>query len=462
MSSRSQVSIMLDGKIMLTESLKFPKISLSESAVESSSNLLRGGLRRSGRTNGSSMTIQCGANFEGQTGAFYVFNDNVSDATLRSLYEVTGGTNGVIKRKSLTTTDSSWDERRSNIAVRSHALSAEITKADAEEIVLSSHENDDGERSDSTVINAAAMVADMGDDGREDSDLPLELSRASFGSKLFLVWDPHRVEDQVALDLHSGAHVKLEADKVQAWHVEGAKSVIASIGGVQALIPIFQAVLCGGVEKSWPLSGERFINDNKCSNERREREKVFIMIPCLLSLVSAFIRDHSVNAREMLRCGGIDIVEQLLVSNKTLGTTSDRGGFKDTLMSVLSVYPSLSKLLVASLLELRSACSHYTGLETIIFSRLLFNFHLWFTAPSRAHGVALYGTLLPVLSSISKTSPGKVRDCVGVRPIVDQLREYTDVDEDKVRNLTWLSLLPPYCILTESDVALLKGLSVFG
>lgn len=462
MSSRSQVSIMLDGKIMLTESLKFPKISLSETAVESPANILRGSIRRLGRTNGASMTIQCGANFEGQTGAFYVFDDNVSDTTLRSLYEVTGGTNGKIKRKSLTTADSSWDERRGNIAVRSHALSAEITKADVEEIVLSSHENDDGDRSDSNVVNAAVMVADMGDDGREDSELPPELSRASFGSKLFLVWDPRRVEDQVALDLHSGAHVKLDSDRIQAWHVEGAKGVIASIGGIQALVPVFQAVLCGGVEKSWPFSGDRFINDSKYRNDRKGRKKVFIMIPCLLSFVSAFIRDHNVNAREMLRCGGIDILEQLLVSNKTLGTAGDRDGFKDTLMSVLSVHPSLSELLVASLLELRSACSHYTGLETIIFSRLLFNFYLWFTAPSRAYGVALYGTLLPVLSSISKTSPQKVRDCVGIRPMVDQLREYTDDDENEVCDLKWLSLLSPYCVLTESDVALCKGFPVFG
>ena len=432
MSSRQQVSIMLDGKIMVTESLKFPKISMSDSGGESPGSLLRSTIRRqSGRPSGSTLTIQCGANFEGQTGSFYVFNDNVSHATLRSLYEITGGTDGIIKRRSLLTEGSSWDERRSSIAVRSHALSVEITEADVEEIVLSSHENEAGAQSDSNMINAAAAIADMGDEGEENSDLPIELSKSSFGSKLFLVWDPQRVEDQVALELHSGAHVKIDVDKVQAWHIEGAKRVVASIGGVQALIPVFRAGLTGGIERCWPKLGGKQIKSGGLE-KRRKREKHYITIPCLFYMLSAFLRDHGENAREMLRCGGIDIIEQLLVSNKALGMSSDESHAKETLMSVLSVYSALGRLLVSSLLDIASACSHYTGLETIVYSRLLFNFHLWFSGQSQAYGVALYATLLPVLSSLSKTSPRKVRDCVGVRPIIEQLREYTNVGDNEV------------------------------
>lgn len=430
MSSRQHVSIMLDGKIMLTESLKFPKISLTEGGTESPSatSLLRGSLRRqSGRPSGSTMTIQCGAHFEGQTGTFYVFNENVSDATLRSLYEISGGTDGIVKRRSLKQEDSSWDERRSTIAVRSHALSVEIKNDDVEEIVLSKHENEPG-RSDSNVVDPAVTVADMGDDGQEESDLPPELSKASFGSKLFLVWDPHRVEDQVALDLHSGAHVRIDTDNVKAWHVDGAKSVVGSIGGVQAIIPILQATLAGRVEQYWPFFGNKGTNDLE-SRKRTEREKVYILVPCLFALVSSFLRNHGENTREMLRCGGIDILEQLLVSNKTLSKGSDESQVRETLTSVLTVYPELARRLVTSLLDTQSACSHYTGLETIVFSRLLFNFQLWFSSPSQAFGVALYGTLLPVLSALSKMSPRKVRDCVGVRPMVEQLREFTSGKE---------------------------------
>jgi hypothetical protein len=381
------------------------------------------------------MTIQCGANFEGQTGAFYIFNDNVSDTTLRALYDITGGTDGVIKKNLLE--DSSWDERRGDIAVRSHALSVEITKADAEEIVLSSHENDlrrspSGSRHGSSLIKTSAIVADMGDsEGQENSDLPVELSKAALGSRLFMVWDPKRVEDPVVLDLHSGAHVKMEADKVQPWHVDGAKSVIASIGGVQALIPIFRAALSGDIERHWQSLGDKRIQDDT-HQTRIDEMKTYIMIPSLLSLLSSFVRDHGENAREMLRCGGIDIIEQLLAANKALYTNSDEILGQETLMSVLTVYPGLSRLLVTSLLDFRSACSHYTGLESIVFSRLLFNLQLWFAGPSQAHGVALYASLFPVLSSLSHTTPRKVRDCVGVRRMVELLREYLNVGDKQV------------------------------
>jgi hypothetical protein len=264
----------------------------------------------------------------------------------------------------------------------------------------------------------------MGDDGQEDSDIPVELAKGSFGSKLFLVWDPRRVEDQVALELHSGAHVRIDPDKVKAWHVEGAKCVIASIGGVQALVPVLQSTLAGNIEKNWPglcIEGDKVGERHK----QREREKSYILVPCLIDLLSAFLRDHGENAREMLRCGGIDILEQLLVSNKALSESH----VTETLMTVLTLYSALSRRLVTSLLGIRSACSHYTGLETIVVSRLLFNFQLWFSATSRGCGVALYGTLLPVLSSLSRRSPRKVRDCVGVRPMIEQLREYTSAEK---------------------------------
>jgi hypothetical protein len=443
MSSRSQVSIMLDGKLMLTEPLRFPKIQMSHGPFEVGGLLLRGKRQTAqqhsatlgnNNHNDSTMTIQCGANFEGQTGAFYVFNDNVSDTTLRALYDITGGTDGVIKKKSLE--DSSWDERRGEIANRSHALSVEITKADVEEIVLSSHENDlrspGGSRHGSSLIHTLAAVADMGDgEGHEDSDLPVELSKASLASRLFMVWDPKRVEEQFVLDLHSGAHVKIDADKVQSCHVDGAQSVIASIGGVQALIPVIRAALSGDVERHWQSLGDKRMQDENHPS-RIDEMKTYIMIPSLLSLLSSFVRDHGENAREMLRCGGIDILEQLLAANKALNANSNEILGQETLMSVLTVYPALSRLLVTALLDVRSACSHYTGLETIVFSRLLFNLQLWFAGPSQAHGVALYGTLLPVLSSLSHTTPRKVRDCVGVRRMVELLRDYLNTGDKQV------------------------------
>jgi hypothetical protein len=94
--------------------------------------------------------------------------------------------------------------------VQSHALSVEITKADTEEIVLSSHENDlrrlpSGSQHGSSLNKTSAIITDIGDgEGHEISDLPVELSKAALaGSRLFMVWDPKRVKDPIILDFHT-------------------------------------------------------------------------------------------------------------------------------------------------------------------------------------------------------------------------------------------------------------------
>jgi hypothetical protein len=96
-----------------------------------------------------------------------------------------------------------------------------------------------------------------------------------------------------------------------------------------------------------------------------------------------------------------------------------------SLMAALSTFPTLSTLLMESLLELRSACSHYVGLETKVFSSLLFNVSLWF-GPSQ--GVSLYPSLLPVLSSITRNNPEKVRDCVGIRDMIHLAKELVEFE----------------------------------
>jgi hypothetical protein len=56
--------------------------------------------------------------------------------------------------------------------------------------------------------------------------------------------------------------MKMDADKVQHWHVDEAKRVIASIGGVQALIQVFRAVLSDDIECHWQSLGDKWIQDD--------------------------------------------------------------------------------------------------------------------------------------------------------------------------------------------------------
>src|SRR3569623_456263 len=140
--------------------------------------------------------------------------------------------------------------------------------------------------------------------------------------------------------------------------------------------------------------------------KKGEYDDAYDGLSSLLSLFKAFVHDHDDNARELLRCGGVDVIEQLIFKASSEGN-----------LIVKSVHDSIgpARLLVRSLLELRSACTHYLGLETKVFSRLLFNIPLWF---GNGHEDALRGLLLPVLSSITRAAPEKVRDCVGIRDMV--------------------------------------------
>ena len=300
LGARQSLSIIVDGKVLLTEPLKFPNITYSEVETTTPSSLL--GLRRT--TNTTTLTVQFGADFEGQTGALYLFNDNISDATLRALHEVTAGTKGLGKQDLLN--DNTWDSIRGDFK-QTRASVVEIATVDAAEIAMTSSNRD---KEHEILDPTNASIVDLGEE-EGGTDFPVELTKGALGSKLFLVWDPKRTEGMVTLDLHSGAHVTMDTDKVQTWYVEGAKNVIGSIGGVQALLPVFQSILSGEVEREWHVLRRALASDDF------DYQVAYSLIPNLIRLVSSFLRDHDENAREFLRCGGIDIIENFLIANKS-------------------------------------------------------------------------------------------------------------------------------------------------
>ena len=415
LSARQQLSVLLDGKLMLTESLRFPNINAPENALSPPKSFLSG--LQIGKTNTTSLTVQFGAQFEGQTGALYLFSDCVSDATLKALCHITAGTRQRLVKKSLLN-DDNWDSKN-----QPGKAVVELNSVDADEVVMAQEKIPRVQRWTSSVI-------DLSDADDSENDVLPELSRTALHSKLFLVWDPKRVEGSVAIDLHSGAHATMDSNVVQASCVYGIKDVIASIGGVQTLLPIADALLSGEIERHWKQPNE----EAGLSTENGFHASISI-VPSLLSMMGAFLRSHDMNAREMMRCGGIDILEQRLLQNKELGV------FAPSIVSVLRTTPSLTNLLVDSLLELRLACEHYAALENTVFSRLLFNMPLWFGGASLPKGVSLYPTLLPVLSSLTNVTPHKVRSTVGVRPLIELLHLYTNVGETKVRLIYKVKML---------------------
>jgi hypothetical protein len=390
LAPRQQVSVFLDGKLILTEALPFPNMA----------DVAMGPLRRNHtRVN---MTIKFGEYLDGQTGALYVFHDHVSDASFRALYEATQGSNKFLNKRSSSGGDT-WDSRRSDIVKKSRVLDVNMTNDDADEIVLS-HRRHSGSLAKS-LDDKVSAVLDIGEADDDDAcHLPSGLQKAVFGSKVFLVWDPRRSVDGLSIDIHLGAHISL--DSVVACSTSGAQDTIKSIGGVQALIPVFRSLLVGEPDREMPIS-ELDVGVNN--------EKIpFSPLPDLFMLLAAFVQDHNDNARELLRCGGVDVIEQLVYANRKV--------VRGRSFSALNSESGQAYALVEALRVLRTACSHYVGLETKVFSRLLFNIPLWLSG-FPAVGISLHSVLLPALSVYTKMAAEKVRDCVGVRDMVHALRE---------------------------------------
>jgi hypothetical protein len=406
LSTRQQLSIQLDGKTLMNEALPFPRLGNADVDHDyhgsSTSSLLSAGLRRnvsaSSRIN---MDLEVGRGFQGQMGSVYVFKENVSDASFRALYEATGGKDRAMKRS--TSLGGGWDARHTDIVRKSRVLDVNLKNDDAEEIVLSQRKSYLHRRRGLQDKNLAVVDFGGGEDLDSTDVLPTELLSSAFGSKAFLVWDPRRCSDGFLFELHAGAHLAM--DGVQSWTCDGVQDVISSIGGVQALIPLFRSMIA--ISASTDISGGG-------------QSVQLPVLSNLFELLSSFIQDHGENARELLRCGGIDIIEQLLVASKK--ATGSRPRYT-SLFVALSLSISLADQLVNALLLLRAACSHYVGLETKVFSRLLFNMNLWLGGLPSTCGSALHLRLLPVLASLTQLNPEKVRDCVGVREMVHILKQ---------------------------------------
>jgi hypothetical protein len=160
----------------------------------------------------------------------------------------------------------------------------------------------------------------------------------------------------------------------------------------------------------------------------KEKARLFyrrcMTVPSLFSLLSSYVREHSDNARELLRCGGIDVIEQMLLSSRKAGSNKPNDA---SLFGILNSSMTLSKRLALSLLELRGACAHYVGLETKVYTRLVFNFSLWIgnlyqDSNANISGSAMALVFLPILAALTKQNPEKARDCIGVAEMVQALK----------------------------------------
>eukprot|EP00536_Pseudo-nitzschia_multiseries_P005145 jgi/Psemu1/11845/gm1.11845_g len=194
LSSREQMTVLLDGKQMLVEAMQFPQ------------------LRHESKSK-KSLSFTVGKNFDGQIGSIYVFRDNVSDATFKAIYDRTSA------EATITTTTRSGravDFREDNqpMRVSTTTTSRNIRSDDLEHLAFSSSGREG--------INRTIDTADLCED-EDTSDASNPLSKSSFISRLYLCWNPRRRENNFLMELHSGVHASLDRECVQAVCIESAQ-----------------------------------------------------------------------------------------------------------------------------------------------------------------------------------------------------------------------------------------------
>lgn len=310
-----------------------------------------------------------------------------------------------------------------------HGVGGVIHQADIDDMVVSGSVRNLHDKADTSISTripqnymarhvsvprpAMASVLDLGEDEGKDR---AELRDASFRSHLFLVWDPSRTIERagkkVLLEAHSALHASI-GGSVSTWTVAGVKDSIGSCGGVQSLLPVFDKLLRGEV-----------CSDSSGQSVRAGEATNAALVPMLLAVLSAFVRGHAENAREMIRCGGIDVIELLLRQNKQHGRSA---------MRVLRSSKASAVFLVDVLKDLRAASAHSPDLYHLVFERILLNLQLWFGDVVRLPGVVLYTTLLPELSKIAREEPARVSRCLSMISIVEFIKEHIYLGADNVR-----------------------------
>jgi hypothetical protein len=405
LTSKDEVSVFLNGKLMLKENMKLPQFSESRSGGRG--GIVTGfGSFSSAEPPRGSTEVAFFSNFDGQAGALYLFRDHVSDETIRALYRETSAPSEQNNLSHFGSFVDRWDANHGRLNNLTKAVSSASMHSELEDVMLPNYSIFTGE-----YYHKPEIFFDLAKDDDIDSEhIPPGLSTLSFGSKLLIVWDPRRVENGLLTEPLLGAHVDLEG-RASTWSFESVRDTIESLGGMPQILLLFGVLLNSAPQRDG-LSLRGIVDDYPN-----------MLVPCLIFLVSSFIREHEFNSCELYRCGGINVIEKLLHDCKKRDIDED-APYRLGVSSVIAKYSA------SAILDLWQASRSNFALETTVFSRILFNIPLLLGGVATSRGVSLHAVMLPILSELTMMNPDKVRDCVDTREIFDVVNEYSSgVDE---------------------------------
>lgn len=417
-AAKDEVSIFLNGKLMLKEAMRMPQFPDPKGASKS----VFGSLVNKPDPEKMLVKISFLPHFDGQAGALYVFKDQVSSETISALYTATAESSGQNNLSHFGAFVDQWGISHGRLAhVAKVVNGANMYHSNLRDVKLPQYSIFSGQPSpEDQQAQRTDIVFDLVEENDLEADsIPQGLTFGAFGSNLFIVWDPSRISNGRLLDPHSRAHVKTE-EQVRSWSFESVKDTIQSLGGVSRLLPLFEMLrLASGAANG-------HADETPQGVLRRHRH---LVAPNLLFLMASFIRDHEVNSVEMFRCGAVNVIESIFQSGKKMDL--EQG------VAAMGLSTAVAKFTVSALIDLWQASRPIFALETTVFSRLVFNLPLGIGGASRLRGVSHFAILLPVLSEIAMMNPDKVRDCVDTADLLEIITEYS-ARTDEVSGLALL------------------------
>ena len=246
-------------------------------------------------------------------------------------------------------------------------------------------------------------------DGKQTSIVP----------NILAVYHPFRVTNGLALDVHGGRHAVL-GPMTYAWHMQSAREVLISLGGVRCLLPLFPRLLIenDAVRSQVALEsdstglgsslGDIYV-DPDCFAYLGENaleilsiDKIEVSdegcIGLMLSIISRCVMNHDQYLHDLALYYGIGMIEYALsnVSSKILSAEGDT--------------------CAVALLELKQVVSGNSLLENSAIKHLLSNFKVWSKA-----SVFFQKSLISILHSAVSDQPEYFIRTVGVHWFLDQV-----------------------------------------
>ena len=146
-----------------------------------------------------------------------------------------------------------------------------------------------------------------------------------------------RTPPVTALDVHSNADLQCSSTAIP-WTLRGPKDVIDSIGGIQALLPLFETMP--------PASPRSPAPPNPADSDE------LFLIPSLIFLLSSFLRNHASNCVALYSLSGLSVIADSLSSHASTPP-----------MKIVRYCRPAAKQLVDALMDLRSATATLPELE---------------------------------------------------------------------------------------------------